>query len=278
MTKYWTVRLANASDVPPIVDLFKEGFSLHTRSLLIYGCDGASEYLSQQIAQQLNQGESSFFVASAKEIIGYLELRRLKEAACLNYFATKKEHRGKGILSDLIVHALEMAIREGFQRTFLDVFQGNPASAFYEKIGYCHKETSLWYMLDLSPYQKSATFFCSGLTQANALQDKFGFSQFRLTSNHVSYEMGRIGSEWFRSSDPSILNDPEALSALHSLDKGRKLLNIIPATFDPPVGSRLSLLLTSHRMEGQIQEVIRTLLTRKSGNIDDWLNNCHDNN
>ena len=246
---------AEPGDGQGIADLVVECFLPDQRDLLIYGCAGAAAFAEDCIAYQARGGDSAFIVAKAHRVLGFVELRRLADAVCLNYMATSAEARGQGVYRRLMVAAVEAGLAEGVTRAVHDVFVGNTIREFHEKVGYRVVDRVIWRAMPLSGLEGGRALF-SGLPQADVAHTRFGFSRFTVTTASGRYEVGRLGTKWFRCMAPAILSDRDALAALHRLDPKREVLSLLSATVLWPEDLLCRVVLESERLEGDSAAVL----------------------
>jgi GNAT superfamily N-acetyltransferase len=262
MKAEWRIELAKKQDAEQIVDLIEEGFPPEQRELFVYGCRGARQYIKELISLQEHGGDSVFLVArSDEDILGFFEVRRLLGAVCLSYGAIAKSASGLGIYRRLMTESLLWAKNEGYRKAVHDVFLGNTIRQFHERIGYRVTGTSKWFAVDIPAGQVSGPTTFSGLPQADTLHAKYSFSQFSLVTQRASYQVGRLGNKWFRITTPELLLDRDALHALQRLDKSRSILCLCAQDTVLPDDLVSEQVLGSHRMEGEIDQVLSILLS-----------------
>ena len=261
MKAEWHIELAKQQDAQQIVDLIEEGFPPEQRELFVYGCRGARRYIGELISLQEHGGDSVFLVArSDDEILGFFEIRRLLGAVCLSYGAIAKSATGLGIYRKLMTEALLWARKEGYTKAVHDVFFGNTIRQFHERIGYRVTGTSKWLAVNIPAGHVSGPTAFSGLPQADTLHAKYGFSQFSLATREASYQVGRLGNKWFRITAPDLLLDRDALHALQRLDESRSILCLCAQDTVLPHEMESEQVLGSHRMEGEIDQVLSILI------------------
>jgi GNAT superfamily N-acetyltransferase len=258
------VRLASTDDVSGIVSLIEEGFTAHERSLFIYGCGGADKYIKDLISSQISGSDSTFLIVKEAKVLAFVEIRRIRNSICLNYMATCEKARGRGLYRLLMAEAVAVGRDEGFQIVSYDVFVRNTIRKFLGRMGYRITTSLTWLVTDLpyGPFPKRVYF--SGLPQADAVQNRFGFSQFSVMTPTARYDIGRLGDKWFRTTNPALLGDRFALLALGNLARERRLLCIVPKSTPVPDDMTFEMVLASDRFEGDIDVVLSALQGAKA--------------
>jgi predicted N-acetyltransferase YhbS len=253
------IRFAEPRDSGQIANLFFSSFRPDVSQLLIYGCNGASEYIQMQLASIIPIAESAYFVAQAQEgIIGAVELRRQSNRLLLNYIAVHPSHRGQRVGANLLSAAVGMSgVSSG--QIGLDVLHDNVrARQWYSRLGF-ETRTSTEF-LELAPPSTldEEPAYVSGLPHADLCQERFGFSKFNLITRKGTFSVGRIGDTWFRLADLAAVDNPAIFAALKLLDPGRRVFAVLPASSVPPA-QVVRLLGWTHRMEVEILHLMSSL-------------------
>ncbi|MRR34161.1 GNAT family N-acetyltransferase [bacterium] len=262
MTEKAEIRLATAQEAGRIVSLLRDSFTPRVRSAMIYSCSGVEEFVRQQIATPAALSDTRYLVAATGErILGCLELRRLSDALFLNYVCTNAEVRGKGLAKELLGDSIRLFRSPGHRDMYLDVFEDNlPAREWYERLGFRHDATSVWLDIPLTGGEADVQGMISGYPQARRCQETYGFSTFKLITSSMDYQVGCLGSDWFRVTQPEILADAEALSTLHLFDAQRRLLALMRDDRMPhtlPAGARE--IVRSRRMTINLEQLLVNL-------------------
>ena len=252
------IEAARPGDGAGIEALIKECFDEHQRSLFIYGCDGAANYIEDGVAYQDRGGDSAFIVARARRILAFIEVRRLADSVCLNNGATSSETRGQRTYRQLMAEAVELGAREGVTRAVHDVFVGNTIKNFHERIGYRVTDHFIWRSTQIRQGGDNRAAFV-GLAQADAVHRRFGFSHVQVLTEQGRYDVGRLGSLWYRLGSADVLSDQAALGALHRLDPSRRLLVIASSSAQWPAGVPFEVEAESERLEGDVETVLSNL-------------------
>jgi GNAT superfamily N-acetyltransferase len=237
------IELAKPGDGMGIDALVRECFTPKQRELFIYGCSGAIDYVEDGIAYQERGGDSAFIVARGTRILGFVEVRRLADAVCLNYMATSGDARGQGIYRRLMAAAVELGQREGVADAVHDVFVGNTIKQFHERIGYRVTKHLVWRSA-VVPDRPPGWAVLVGAPQGDAVHRRFGFSQIQVVTRRGRYDVGRLGASWYRRGSPEVLAER------------RRLLVIAPSACVLPTDLPFQTVLESERLEGQIADVL----------------------
>ncbi|OQY60333.1 MAG: hypothetical protein B6245_01980 [Desulfobacteraceae bacterium 4572_88] len=264
MRKEWNVDIAKPGDAEAIAELTRKEFLPEQLRLFWYGCSGSSQYIEDMIALQTLGGESVFLVVrSDTGLLGFIEARRFFDSICLNNTVISKSVAGLGIYRKLFTEFILFGQKEGYVKTFHDVFHGNIISEFHKQVGYRITESFKWVTATIPSGEISDITTISGIPQADTVHAKYGFSQFLLTTQMRSYQVGRLGSEWFRTTDSEILSDKDALFALNCLDEKRSILCICSEDKmlpDDLLGTVQ--VLGSDRLEGHIPTILSALASK----------------
>jgi ribosomal protein S18 acetylase RimI-like enzyme len=254
------IRFAEPRDAAQIANLFSRGFRPDVARLLIYGCEGASEYIRMQLASGIPTAESAYFVAQTPNdgIIGAAELRRQSNRLLLNYIAVHPGHRGQHVGAILFSAAVGMSgVSSG--QIGLDVLHDNVrALQWYSRLGFATRTSAEF--LEIAPPSGAdeEPAYVSGLPQADLCQERFGFSRFNLITRKGTFSVGRIGDTWFRLTDVAAVGNPAIFAALNLLDPGRRIFAVVPASSAPPA-QVVRLLAKTHRMEAEIPHLMFSL-------------------
>ena len=223
------VRTARPKDVDTFVKVVRGGFDRHHLRFMIYGCKGAAEYLRNQLTLPHRFCDTVHVVGEQRDsLVGAVELKLQHDGLFLNYIATAPEQRRKGIGRELLYRSLLSSRKRHQNKITLDVFQDNkPAYQWYERLGFRRKFSNLWLSIPLADVDDDPRGTITGYGQAQVCQQSLGFSQFTLMTDKGVYNIGRLGSAWFRTTQEELLVDRDALTCLRVLDRKRKLLAIV---------------------------------------------------
>jgi GNAT superfamily N-acetyltransferase len=264
-TSDWTLAPATAADVPGIMRVIEECFSLTSRSRAVFGAPCADRYFTEMIRRQDTGGDGAFIVARSADarVVGFVEIRRLPGCVHLNNMATSAVARGQGVYAALMAAAIRLGRADGYTQASLDVFVDNPIRAFQFNVGYRVTGTVTWHAVVLPAGPRPAGVYFGGLPQADAVHAWFGFSQMTaVTTGGARHDVGRLGHSWFRVTDPAVVAERDILVALHNLDAARYLLAIVPLGTALPADLDAQHLGTSERLMGDIATLLPAIESR----------------
>lgn len=257
------IRLAKPHEVDEILRIAREGFPPELICYTILGCIGVNNYYEDIILNH-NLNGTIVMVSTDNDIItGFAEFRCNYSGIFLNHIYVSSECRGKGIGNTLLLEGIKGIRKKYHSHISLDVFADNDtALKWYENLGFDRCYSQVWSRTELSRSDPGdeADYYVSGMPQANIVHRSYGFSQFDLAYPNGTYQIGRLGLNWFRTTNSELLNDKSAIDALISIDNTRELLCI--AEQDKPlsaVTNHTSFLAESIRCKADINSVIDRL-------------------
>ena len=97
------------------------------------------------------------------------------------------------------------------------------------------------YEFDINPARKKLIkeIWIRDWIQAEAMQNLYGFSNFKLIFKNKIYNIGRIGEKFFRLLNIESSEIPLLKSILHMINKERSLLIVSPSEIKYPKPKRL---------------------------------------
>lgn len=219
------IRPARTVDSQAIATLMREGVSEQVRQVTIMGSPHLAQFIADELAME---GSEDYVVGVMQErVVGMCSWKHNDEVLHLNHIYLAQEIQGRGLGSALMLDGLRRIRRSMEDRLNVDVFFDNPrAQAWYRLLTMRPVKHVRWIRLPL-PIVESADWSCcsiSGLAEASVKHSRYGFSQFVLSTNTATYQVGRLGSHDFRVGTVSILRDRAALQGLAHLDAKRQLL------------------------------------------------------
>jgi lipopolysaccharide/colanic/teichoic acid biosynthesis glycosyltransferase/ribosomal protein S18 acetylase RimI-like enzyme len=159
-------------------------------------------------------------------LVGYAHYRALPDSWHLNNIAILPTYQGLGIGRALWNCFLEMGQERGFAQLSLDAERDNQqALAWYQRMGLSITETVWVYEKRLNgetgSHQAQETVELLDWEAAEAWQQTYGFSRFRLAYQGHTWSVERVGRKYFRvrESCPAVLE-----SVLSQIDPTRCLL------------------------------------------------------
>lgn len=248
-----TIRRASATDASSVAALIWRSFRPKDLALTIYGCPGISEYFRRTFDSQEYPSRTLSLVAECEgAVAGFLELRSNPSGVFLNYIATDRRFRGRGLGTLLLKRSLEERNAPAGTRLTLDVFGHNAqAKSWYSRLGLELTGSVGFWRARIDPAFRGASHFqILDLPASDAVHDAFGFSNLTLTDSDTTFTIGRLGSRWLRIADPRLLSKPELLCDLITFENKRELLINLPFTeMDAAWPLEPELLLLSDRMQ-----------------------------
>jgi GNAT superfamily N-acetyltransferase len=183
--------------------------------------------------------------------VGYAHYRALPDSWHLNNIAILPTYQGCGIGRTLWNGFLEMGQERGFKQLSLDAERDNQqALAWYQRMGLRITETVRIYEKSLSgkavSHHTVETVQLLDWEAAEAWQETYGFSRFRLAYQGRTWPVERLGEHYFRVRQPlpAILE-----SVLSDIDSSRSLLIVSPQLIH---SAGLKEIGVSFRMVGQL--------------------------
>lgn len=265
MTSLVEVVRAQSSDARAIADLFAGSIDPNFVKLVPFGCVGAAEFIRRELSVPNSLSGSLYLVArERKVVIGAAEMRRSPNSLFLNNIAVCAKYRGKGTGAALLTAGIAVSDQKSGS-IGLDSLEGNErVEEWYRQLGFVTQECTEFAEVCPPDQEADHSVWLSGLPQADLTQRQFGFSSFTVHSaSSGPVSVGRIGSSWFRLTDPQTIRDPAIFRALQAFDPNRRFLAVLPASSLPPE-QRLRVFATLRRMEAAIPQVLERLAERNA--------------
>jgi ribosomal protein S18 acetylase RimI-like enzyme len=225
------IRPAVPDDAAGIVDAIRGGFAPRLLDLSVYGCSGIERYVREQIRAEAAACDTTFDVAVADErVVGTIEMRALLDQLFLNYVAVTPEARSGRLGSRLLRAAIDRTVRPAHRLMALDVDEDNAlALRWYDGLGFVAASTTEGFVLSLPAAARATPGGVTGAPQASVCHAAFGFSRLTVTTPNGSYDVGQLGTQWFRVTSRAALDDAELVAALRAVDPTRRVLALLPA-------------------------------------------------
>ena len=144
----------------------------------------------------------------------------------LSYICTREGSRSIGFGRKLMKE-IALLGSENDGSVILDVFRTNTrAIQWYQSLNFVDASKFGWWepISERPSSGRTGPVAVSGLPQADVCHAQFGFSEFTLEVDSGSYQVGRLGSKWFRLTDPAAACDTDLVAALNKLDPSRAVL------------------------------------------------------
>lgn len=255
--------LARPEEGAAVLGLFADLFPAARQAWVPLGCPGALAYVRDTIERQGAGGDNVWFVARDRGVAGAAEIRRTPEALFLNHVLVRRDVQGRGLGRRLLAEGFARLRAAGTREVSLDVFADNLlARSWYERLGFRAVASTRWETANLPAAPGTAGWCVSGLTQADCVQARYGFSMFELLTPSGRYHVGRLGSEWFRVADARLVEDAVAGAALTALDPGRRVLllrRVAPEAEGAREPADARLLALGYRMSAPVDDTLRAL-------------------
>ena len=225
------VEFAKVSETEKMLQILTEGFPASLLSYIPLGCPGAREYVVDLIGLQNHGCDSRWIVVRDERVVaGFVEMRLYSDELFVNYIYIRSNKQNQGLGTHLLKQSLEMTRREGINRVGLHVYVDNEgARRWYSRIGFFPVEEQIWAIAQIEMATTPGWYCVAGIPQANVVHARYGFSQFVLRTSQGNYEIGRLGTDVYRATNPRILENSAALWGLRQLDPSRHLLLICRA-------------------------------------------------
>jgi len=253
------VGFAAPDDAGAILDIVSQTTPAHVLACTPLGAAGAHAYVTALIEHRRTGADRVWTVMRTDEdaVVGFIEIRLAIEDLFINHVHIRPEWQGQGIGSLLFRESLEMLDFPSIKRLELDVFvpDNQRAYGWYSRLGFTPLYRSAWMTTPLPPGNTLSRFRIRGLAQAQCIQAKYGFSQFTVQTEQGVYEVGRLGENLFRVSEPYLLADPGALAALNHIAPISRLLIIGKEALFGTNPAPLQTLATSVRMAAEFGTV-----------------------
>lgn len=166
------------------------------RQYAAYAQPGTAAHLRDRIEGRETPGPEGLVVAEEQgTIVGCADVRGDGTTALLAYLAVAPAHRGHGLGTGLLVHALDAF--PSATDVALDVFAENgSARRLYERLGFLVIERRGWYVRPLPKPNQRCQLRQDG--SETHRQDRYGFSLLELSSGEHPSTLGRIGEAVLR--------------------------------------------------------------------------------
>ena len=243
------IRPAEVSDAAAIAATIRSAFPDRLLDLFIYGCPGIDKYIAEQIRIR-NQGcDKRYTVAVANgNIVACAEIRRIPDQLFLNYIAVLAPYRSLGLGGQLLHKALMDSRRAEEKEVVLDVLDLNTnALNWYQRLGFRMKDAVSWRECS-SDCDSESPIIVADYAQAQACQHVFGFSKFAIQVGRQNYEIGRLGDNWFRLTNPAALKAPGLVAGLKTLSPRRKILLLLGQEYTENSLCETQELIRTHRL------------------------------
>ncbi len=222
-------RLAMPHDAEHIVDIFRAGFPRHLLPYTIYDQPGIVDYLRGMIASQRLGTTSITAVATYHgQVVAWAQFHRHPTLLFLNHIYVTPDFQAAGVGRLLLRDAVSTVKDPGQIYLGSEAFATNVnALRWYASLGLTPSDRLDWVEVTPEPARHVPTWWSfDGLITGLAAQKRFGFSRVLLRTERAEYVIRALGRRFFRGNSFDIIEDPSALTALHTLDPERSLMII----------------------------------------------------
>lgn len=250
------------SDARSIVSFIQMYSDRQRLQYTIWALPGIVEYVRSRIAT--SEDNELYLVADETgTVTAVAQFRFIRDSLFVNHIYTDVSARGKGIGSSLLRTGITKMIGFGMvvDKVALDVAMCNArAYNWYRRLGFKEAEHQEWWLVKpVVPRSADCNWEYHESADAATDQERWGFSQIVISTNTRSYQVGRLGKDYFRLLGAEGVTDRALMTALHTLDPMRRLLIICGEGAFPCELTEASLVSTSIRMEAPVRKVLDSL-------------------
>ena len=153
-----TIRLAEPKDIPRVIDLLRQVGQVHHELRPDLFRSGAQKYDEAALQELLKDPTRPIFGAFVDDVLmGYCfcihQVTKDDPVLCdrknlyIDDLCVDEACRGQGIAAALYAYALDYARKEGFDAITLNVWSGNSAERFYQKMGLKPQKVGMEFIL-----------------------------------------------------------------------------------------------------------------------------------
>ena len=153
-----TIRLAEPKDIPRVIDLLRQVGQVHHELRPDLFRAGAQKYDEAALQELLKDPSRPIFGAIVDDVLmGYCfcihQITEGNPVLCdrknlyIDDLCVDEACRGQGIAAALYAYALDYARKEGFDAITLNVWSGNSAERFYQKMGLKPQKVGMEFIL-----------------------------------------------------------------------------------------------------------------------------------
>jgi len=250
------IRGAKPADAQQIVRVYRAEVSPALIPFTALGCSGAAAFVDALIREADVGGRDRFWIAEdphSGQLLGFVHFRLDFSETVLNHIIVLSHKQHCGLGTALLRRAVTEAELQA-DCVVLDVDDDNEfAFAWYQRLGFAVSGRRVWCAGAL-PAPERAAFFLQNLPQAAAVHEQFGFSTLQIATAQRTYDIGRLGEDWYRLPSLDALHDQGLMSALHCLGKRRWLVVASDDSTIPAEG--LTRLIVSLRMQNTLDQLV----------------------
>ena len=226
------VRAARSGEGPLVAGWIRASLSPAMVEMSIWASPRVDRYVEQHLSAGPDGAETAYYLleSDTAEIAGIAEFRVVGDAGFLNQIYVSPRRRGRS-LGRLLLHdaAGDWRARTGASVVMLDVeVENRRAYRWYEQLGFQPLSDIYW---QVGPVRPTAVppAQVMGATEADGLQQRWGFSRLTLRTSRGCYAVGRLPGPFFRLDSLDAWRDDALHAALHRLDPARRILVLTPS-------------------------------------------------
>jgi ribosomal protein S18 acetylase RimI-like enzyme len=205
-----------------IVEVHREAFNYDEWKYTIYGSQNIAAYIDLLLQDKSNRFVGAF--DRNNRLIAYMHLRLDQGQTHLNYIATRKSARLRGIGSQLLSHLFDNIDPDYDKQLTLDVRQDNDiVRNWYLSQGFSPSGISSSY-ISIRPSARARVDANSSLYFSKVDRQRlrrFGFAETDICVHGTAFRVGVLGNKLFRVSGP---HNQELIDTLLSLNNERSVL------------------------------------------------------
>lgn len=244
LPNYQARALGGEADCAQLTRLHRRVFPAEVVARTIFAANRVERYFVNLTAfPDLQPHHVLWGIWESDILLGYVHARALPQAWHLNYIVVAPEAQGQQIGNKLWEWWVAQGRARGYNHFSLDVEQANTRAVdWYKRKGLAVTHVTQVYELALpTTFSTTQQFYLEDWEAAEAWQNWYGFSQFRLVYDQHPWVVGRLGEGYFRLNE---LAPDAVLASLARLDPNRRIW-AFSATDLPTASARI------YRMEGQ---------------------------
>lgn len=247
MNSYIDIRNATINDISFIVDIIRDA-NKDQLDKIVYGQKGIYKYIESRILDK-NLNTIYRIAELGNKIVGAMELRVDEETLFLNYIAVKSDMKNLGIGKAMMKNLIN---EKQYKYLSLDVFEDNKiAYKWYSNIGFKIDSCSYWIEIIGSVNEKVEIYSDNDIyTDLYYLN---GFDIVKVTLQNKKYNVGIIGSNWFRLYEDEV--DENIIRYLQQIEK-RRILCVVKYDKKLEIGNfKSKKIKISYRMRTRIEDI-----------------------
>ena len=209
----------------------------------IWSSDKAGNFVEDLIQRGDSVPQAFTVIRRGNQILAAVYLGMLDGAILMDNVYADAEVRKHQLAGLMIYRALvSYAQRHASSMVAFDAFESaRSIRAWHRRMGGTEHSQRVWWHLPIPGASQVAgpEAQVEGLEEAERTHARWGFSQFRVTTENASYVVGRLPAGYFRLTDAAGAFDATLLQALSKVDPSRRLFVIADASWQHPEAIRI---------------------------------------